>query len=480
MDVAEYVSHDAVGLARLVQRGEVRPLELLDAALARIGQWNGPLNAVVAMREEAARAEAAALSRDRPLAGVPFLLKDFLALLAGFPTTNGAGFLRHFVPQADSLLVERYRRAGLVMLGKTNTPEMAISASTEPRLFGPTRNPWDTARSAGGSSGGSAAAVAAGMVPAAHATDGGGSIRIPAAACGLVGLKPTRGRISMAPLLGESLAGAAAEHVVTRSVRDTAALLDISHGAVHGDPYAAAPPPRPYLEELHLPVGRLRIAVSAEPPYPCKLDHECRKGLEDTARLLEDLGHIVEEATPPTEPEALDSAFLVAMSVNIASTIELRAAGRPHGPGDFEPVTWAMIERGRKYSGIDYLRAVQTFHRLGRLAAPFFARHDLLLTPTLATLPPPLGHLDTDMTDLDAFLARLFSFAPFTRLWNVTGQPAISLPLAWTGAGLPVGMQFVARAGEEATLLRLAAELERARPWKARYESLFRPAGTAK
>lgn len=480
MNETDYASRDALELASLVRRGEVSPLELLDAALARIARLNGEINAVVALRESAARREAEAADRSRPLAGVPFLLKDFLALLAGTATTNGAAFLRDFVPDTSSLLVERYQRAGLVMLGKTNTPEMAISASTEPRLFGPTRNPWDPRRSAGGSSGGSAAAVAAGMVPAAHATDGGGSIRIPAAACGLVGLKPSRGRISMAPLLGESLAGAASEHVVSRSVRDTAALLDASLGAGGGDPYGAPLPARPYLDELRQPCGRLRIAVSADPPYPCAIDRECREGLDQTARLLEGLGHFVEEATPPTEPEALDRAFLAAMSVNIASTIDLRSGGRRYGAEDFEPVTWAMIERGRQFSGIDYLRAVQTFHRLGRVAAPFFARYDVLLTPTLATLPPMIGHLDTSLSDLDAFLTRLFSFAPFTRLWNATGQPAISLPLAWTDSGLPVGMQFVGRSGDEATLLRLAGQLEEARPWSGRYRRLVTPAETAR
>lgn len=472
MMIHEFSEFDGLALAALIARGEMSAEEVVQSALNCITKVDPTLNSVVRLDPEGALRVARNLPKGRPFGGVPFLLKDFLAMVAGEPTSSGAAFLKDFIAPEDSVLVRRYREAGFIILGRTNTPEMAISASTEPRLFGATRNPWDSARSAGGSSGGSAAAVAARMVPVAHATDGGGSIRIPASACGLVGLKPSRGRNSMAPLMGESLGGAAAEHVVARSVRDCAAVLDCTAGPAPGDPYAAPAPTRPFLAETDRPAGRLRVAVSVAPPYPCDVAPECRAALAAAAALCADLGHIVEEATPAIDAELLDQAFLTAMTVNIASTVALRAQGRSYGPEDFEPVTWAMIEHGRARSGVDYLRAIQAFHRIGRQAAPFFQTYDVLLTPTLATLPPPLGWLDIGMSDLDGFLNRLFSFAPYTRVWNATGQPAISLPLHWTGAGLPVGVQFVGRANDEATLLRLAAELERAAPWAKRRPKL--------
>lgn len=468
MSEPDLLALDALDLAAAVRRREIEPRDLVRRALRRIARHNPRLDAVVASLAGPALAAAETVDRDAPFAGVPTLIKDFLAQVAGTPTTAGARAFADAAPATvDSETVARLRAAGLLIVGKSNTPEMAISASTEPALFGPTRNPYDPARSAGGSSGGAAAAVAAGLVPVAHATDGGGSIRIPAAACGLVGLKTSRGRISMAPL-GESLAGGAVEGVLTRTVRDSAALVDVLAGNAPGDPYAAPALHGPLLAETGRPTGRLRIALSLRPPYPCAIDEDCRAAALAAARLLSDLGHRVEEADPPIDEGELDHAFLVAMSVNIANAIALRGEGRAFSADDFEPVTWAMIERGRALSGIDYVRATQAFHRLGRTVAPFFRRHDLLLTPTLATLPPLLGHLDTRTADLDGFLRRLFSFAPFTRPWNATGQPAISLPLHWTASGLPVGVQFVARYGDEATLVRLAAELERAAPWRDR------------
>lgn len=464
----EFAEYDGLGLAALVRQGDLTPKELVNAALSRISRLNPQINAVVVSMAEDALNAANQVDRSAPFARIPFLLKDFAAQTKGSATTSGAKFFANSIAPADSELVARYRRAGLLIVGKTNTPEMALSSSTEPAFYGPTRNPYDLTRSAGGSSGGSAAAVAARLVPMAHATDGAGSIRIPAAACGLVGLKVSRGRISMGPYTGESLGGAATENALTRTVRDCAALLDISAGSIVGDPYAAPTGADSYLAETEKSPGRLRIALSLKAPYPCEVASECRDAAEATAQICAEMGHYVELADPPIEIEELDRAFMVAMSVNVAGNIATRAQGRRFGPDDFEPVTWATIERGRSFSGTDYLQAIQSFHRLSRLVAPFFSRYDLLLTPTLASLPPPLGWLDTKLTDLDEFFRRAFSFAPFARPWNAAGQPAISLPLHWTDTGLPVGVQFVARYGEEATLIRLSAELERAHPWVAR------------
>lgn len=468
----EYASYDGLGLAQLVRSGRVSAIELLEAALARSAQVNPDLNAIVFDMQAEARREIAAGLPPGPFSGVPYLLKDFQALVRGVPTTFGAAFLRNFVPTVDSETVARSKRAGFAIFGKTNTPEFAISPTTEPRLFGPTRNPWGLARSAGGSSGGAAAAVAGGIVPLAHATDGGGSIRIPASACGLFGMKISRGRNTLAPMLGEALAGAAVEHCVSRSVRDSAALLDATRGAAPGDPYGAPPPARNYLEEVGAPPGRLRIAVSAQPFLPAQISDGSRAALADAAKLCESLGHHVEEATPHADFETLAHAFFVAFATNIASSIAQRAQGRAYGSGDFEPVTWAAIEAARAFSAIDYLQAVQTFHRLGRQVAPFFETYDALLTPTLATLPPLLGELAMNATDAQDYFQRVWRFTPFTALFNATGQPAMTVPLGWQEEGLPVGVQFAARYGAEDLLFRLAAQLEQARPWFARIPAL--------
>lgn len=464
---AEYRRLDAVAMAELVQSRQVTPPELLDAALAEIARLNPKINAVVLPMAEQAREALATLDPAAPLAGVPFLLKDFLALYKGIPTSGGARFFARDAAPIDSELVRRYRHAGLSIVGKANSSEFAIAASSEGRLFGATRNPWDATRTPGGSSGGSAAAVAARLVPAAHATDGGGSIRIPASACGLFGLKPSRGRISMAPG-GEGLGGCAAEHVVSRSVRDSAVLLDLTSGHLPGDPYTAPPPLQPYADEAIADPGPLTIAFSDATPDGSAVAPECRAALDDAARLLESLGHRLVPVTPKVDWQALDHAFFVVMAVQTRRVMQLRAAGRTYGPDDFEPVTWAMAEAGRDFSGVDYLTAIQTFHRIGRETAPFFQQHDLLLTPTLASLPPTLGYLSTETPDLPGYLKRTFDFAPYTRLFNVTGQPAMSLPLYWAPSNLPVGVQIAGRYGAESLLFRLAFQLERARPWAER------------
>lgn len=467
LSAAEYRRLDAVAMADLVRNRQITPQALLEAALRETERVNPAVNAVVVPMHEQARQTLPTLDLAAPLAGVPFLLKDFLALYRGVPTSGGAAFFAKDSAAIDSELVSRYRRAGLNVVGKASSSEFAIAASCESRLFGPTRNPWDLARSPGGSSGGSAAAVAARIVPAAHATDGGGSIRIPASACGLFGLKPSRGRISMAPA-GEGLGGCAAEHVVSRSVRDSAALLDVSAGPLAGDPYTAPPPSRPYRQEVDADPGPLSIAFSADTPDGTAVAPECIDAMQEAARLLESLGHRLTPATPKVDWEALDRAFFVVMAVQTRRVMLLRAGKRRFAAGDFEPVTWAMAEAGKGYSGTEYLEAIQTFHRIGRETAPFFQAHDLLLTPTLAALPPVLGHLSTETEDLHGYLRRTFEFAPYTRLFNVTGQPAMSVPLNWTAAGLPIGVQFAAPYGGEAMLFRLAGQLERAQPWAAR------------
>ena len=465
----DYRKHDAVALADLIRRKQITASEAVEAAIAAVERINPKLNAVTVPMFEQGR--DAARDATGPLAGVPFLLKDFLAQYKGVPTSAGTKVFAKDIAPLDSELVARYRRAGLAILGKTNSSEFAIAAGSEPRAFGVTHNPWDPTRSPGGSSGGSAAAVAARLVPAAHATDGGGSIRIPASACGIFGLKPSRGRISFAPG-SEGLAGAANEHVVSRSVRDSAALLDISAGYVPGDPYTAPAPERPFLQEIGRPVEKLRIGLWTQAPHGDAVAPQCLAAVEDAAKLLRELGHDVELASLPLDWPALDDAFFTVMAVQTAMVMDLRAAGRSFSAQDFEGVTWAMAEYGRGKTGLDYLRAVQTFHRTGRGMTYTMSTFDLLLSPTLAGLPQVLGVLDTGVSDAQDFMRRTFQFAPFTKLFNVTGQPAMSLPLYWTKDNLPVGVQIVGRYGAEGLLFRLAAQLESARPWADRLPPL--------
>jgi amidase len=463
----DYVGRDGLGLAELVRRREVTAEELLEVAIARIEALDPVVNAVVTRLDERARSEAAALPEDAPLKGVPFLLKDLGGAQAGVPLTAGSRFFADAKAPYDSELVTRYRRAGLVTLGRTNTPEFGFAPTTEPQLFGPTRNPWDTSRTAGGSSGGSAAAVATGMVPLAHASDGGGSIRIPASCCGLFGLKTTRARNSMAPYAGESIAGCGVEHVVSRSVRDSAAALDATCGPALGDPYFAPPPARPYLEEVGADPGRLRIALTTTSFRGNPVHPDCVAAAEDAARLCEGLGHTVEEAAPDFDIEELDSIFTTIFCIGAAGNIELRArlAGRTLEAAGFERVTWAMIELARKVPAPTYVGMVNRMHAIGRQIAAFFADHDVLLTPTLAGPPVKLGVIDMMSEDFDAYQQRLWDFIPFTYPFNASGQPAMSVPLSWNEGGLPIGVQFVGRYGDEATLFRLAGQLEQARPW---------------
>ena len=467
---------DATAQAELVRQRKASPRELVDAAIARIERVNPKLNAVIIQRFEKARAEAAAPDLPAgPFRGVPFLLKDLICHSAGDPYHAGMRLLREleWVERYDTHLAARFRAAGFVFLGRTNVPELGPAPTTEPLAYGPTRNPWDTSRSPGGSSGGSAAAVAAGLVPVAHANDGGGSIRIPSSECGLVGLKPSRGRTSLGPDVGEGWGGLSVEHVVARSVRDTAAVLDAVAGYLPGDPYTAPPPVRPFRDEVGAAPGKLRVGLLVKAPAAqAEVHPECATAARETARLLESLGHRVEESSPAALAD--DEVGRAAVTVITAATARDLAywserTGRKIGPGDVEPMTWAIAEMGRPVSASDYLRAIEYLHAHTRQVAAWWADgFDLLLTPTLPEPPPRLGEFDPAPGDPLRGFTRGGTFVAFTMPFNVTGQPAISLPLHWSTDGLPIGVQLGAAYGREDLLLRIAAQLEEARPWSAR------------
>jgi amidase len=459
---------DATAQADLVRRKQVTPSELVEGAIQRIERVNPTLNAVVRKMYDEGRASASGPLPEGAFTGVPYLLKDLLAAYAGVPMTSGSVFARDFVPAHDSELVRRLKRAGLIVLGKTNTPEYGILPTTEPALFGPARNPWDTGRTTGGSSGGSAAAVAAGMVPMAHANDGGGSIRIPASCCGLFGLKPTRARNPLGPDFGDMYGGLIAEHAVTRSVRDSAALLDATAGPDLGDPYWA-PPSGPFVTEVGRDPGRLRIAFARQAPSG-SVHPDCVRAVEDAARLCERLGHEVEEAAPVLNNEMLVDCFMTIWAAGCTWTIDGLARGvkKPVTEAEVEPGTWVLYEMGKRRSAPEYLSAVQALQSVSRGIAKFFLKYDLWLTPTLGEPPVPLGWFDATADDPLRGMRRATAFVPFTAIFNVTGQPAMSVPLYWNDAGLPIGVHFAARFGDEATLFRLAAQLESARPWAAR------------
>jgi amidase len=485
---SEYDRYDALGLAELVRRKEVTPLELVEEAISRIEKVNPQVNAVIHPMYDLARRQAQGELPAGPFQGVPFLLKDLLVHYAGVPTRCGSRFFKDFVPDHDSEMVRRYKAAGVIILGKTNAPELGLVPFTEPELFGPTNNPWDLSRTAGGSSGGSAAAVAARIVPMAHGNDGGGSIRIPASCCGVFGLKPTRGRNPIGPDLGEAWQGLAIDHVLTLSVRDSAAMLDATAGPDVGAPYFAPPPARPFLEEVGKDPGRLRIAFTTQPLLPATVHPDCVKGVEETAKLLADLGHDVEEAAPQLDGRAFARAFLTMVCGETLADIRDGEVlvGRKATFQDFEPSTWALGLLGRQISSGEFAQAVRTLQRFARQVAQFFQEYDVLLTPTLAMPPFPTGALQPKgfeavalkllgrlnagallnaLAGIEALAEQVFAFIPFTPVFNVTGQPAMSVPLYWNDEGLPIGMHFVGRYGNEATLFRLAAQLEQARPW---------------
>jgi len=472
--MTDVVALDATAQAKLVAEGEVLPQELVAGAIARAEKANPELNAIVSpLYEEAAKAASGELP-DGPFKGVPFLFKDLGAGLAGQPMQMGNRVLKEMDMRmpVDTNLGLRFKAAGLVTLGRTATPEFGILPTTEPEAGdGPTRNPWDTSRSTGGSSGGSAAAVAAGIVPIAHASDGGGSIRIPASACGLVGLKASRARISLAPLMGDSMSGLTTELVVAHSVRDVATMLDWVHGPQPGDPYGCPPPARPYSDEAVAGTESLKIALLTESLTGDSLEPAVVGAARETAKKLEDLGHEVTELSLPTvgDPEVLYQTFITRWAAGMSQTADTigMIAGRPLTPDDVEPLTWALIEKGRQEGGAAYLAAIQQHQLVARMIAgiQIDGQFDLLMTPTLAKVPPKLGHYDQHGADpMDAML-KAREIATFTGIFNATGQPAISLPLETSDEGLPIGIQFVAPMWREDLLIGLAGELERAHPW---------------
>lgn len=487
MNFADYERHDATGLADLVRTGAVSAAELLDTAIARAEAVNPRINAIVRPLHDYARGVARAPVAG-PFAGVPFLIKDLFADFAGEPTTSGSRYFRDFVPKEDSELVRRFKAAGLVIFGKTNTPELGLTPFTEPTLFGPARNPWNLSRTTGGSSGGAGAAVAAGIVPMASGGDGGGSIRIPASANGLVGLKPTRGRIPTGPVRGNCWHGAATEHVLTRSVRDTAAMLDATGGPDPGPPHIAPPPAMPFARAIEQAPRRLRIAFSGTPMCARTMHPECLAGLQATAKLLANLGHEVIEDAPKISSEAFRHAFMTMVASETAADYAQGAmlTGRRPTLADVEPRTMAMIRLGRAITGEELGVALRTLDAMTREIGRWFERYDVLLQPTLGMPPFPIGALQPDATESFqmwlgnhlplGFLAKkpemmlplgekIFEWIPNTAVFNVTGQPSLSLPLHWSADSLPVGMMFTARFAEDATLLQLAAQLEKAKPW---------------
>jgi amidase len=471
MSIREYASLDGLALGELVRKGEVTGLELLEEAIARVEKHNGAINAVVYKFYDQAR--DAARSRkagNAPFEGVPLLLKDILGDCAGVPTRYGARYAPEIPAAEDCELVARYKRGGFIPFAKTNVPEFGLVPFTESQLYGPARNPWRLDSTPGGSSGGSAAAVAAGIVPIAHGNDGGGSIRIPAACCGLVGLKPTRGRNSMAPVAGDVMSGLVVEHVLTRTVRDSAAVLDATAGSVPGDPCVAPPPSKSYLREVSTSPGRLRIAFSSRGLFGDSVHPDCAEAVSHAAKLCASLGHIVQEDSPPADFASVSTYFFAIWAAGTA--FELLAAklmtGREPTRDLLEGLTWNLNELGTSMTAGQYLLAVNILQRFSRDFAGFFEKYDLWLTPTLGLPPLRIGTVDLMSPAASLADETIVRFTHVNPLYNLSGQPAISLPLYWSRDGLPIGVLFGARFGGEATLFQIAGQIEQAEPWAGR------------
>jgi amidase len=471
--IDEYADFDGVGLGGLVAQGDVNPAELVEEAIRRAEAANPKLNAIVFTDYQRARDAAAGVLPQGAFPGVPFFLKDIFGFTKGMPTRQACRLIPPVPSDHDSLLTARFRAAGLIMLGKTNVPEFGLVPTTESKLYGPCRNPWNLEHSPGGSSGGSAALVAAGVVPLAHANDGGGSIRIPASCCGLVGLKPTRSRTSYAPDFGDIVDGLGVDLVVSRSVRDTAAALDAVAGNVQGDPYWA-PPPDAYFDGIARAPKRLRIAFSTNKLDGRPLHDDCIAAVRAAADLCERLGHNVEEGSPDLDQSLLIPAFMALWGANLAAGIDYLShlVGRAPTADDFEGLTWGLYEAGKQVSASQYLLAKGVMAQATRQAAAFHETYDLWLTATLGTPPVKLGTFDMEERDPQRSFAPLIDYVPFTAMQNVTGQPAVNLPMHWNADGLPIGVQFVGRYGDELTLLQLAAQMENAAPWSERYKSI--------
>lgn len=487
MKFDEYVQHDGLALADLVRRGEVSATELLDAATARADATHASLNAIVKRLDDAARRRVAeGFGPGLPFGGVPFLVKDLFQDIAGEPNGSGSRSLKRVPAPEDADVVRRWREAGLVIFGKTNSPEFGARNVTEPHAFGVTRNPWDLGRTPGGSSGGSASAVAAGVVPVAGANDGGGSIRIPAAACGLFGIKAGRGRISMGPMFGEGMNGAAVQGVVSRSVRDSAAMLDILQGPEPHAPYFMPAPATPYLDALKAPVRKLRIGFSWASPLGTEVHPEARAAVERAATLLRSLGHEVDEASPAIDGVQMAQDFLLSWFAIQAGLVDDIMAHTGARPSDFEPDTRAMAAVGRSVGASELLRSQARWHEHVRALSRFHARYDCWMSPVLSAPPVRIGALDTPkalhllnelisglrlsgwLRSTPAFqkaVIQNLAWTPYTQLGNLTGRPAMSVPLHWTPEGLPMGVQFVGALDSEALLLQLATQLEQAQPW---------------
>jgi len=470
MSFAEYDRHDALGLAALIAKKKITAREAIDEAIARAEKLNPALNAIIFPAFERARDAAKSRLPRGPFTGVPILLKDMRAGAIGMPTRSGSRMMPPIPADHDSTVVARFRAAGLIPLGKTNVPEFGILPTTESALYGPARNPWNLAHSTGGSSGGSAAAVAAGIVPIAHATDGGGSIRIPASCNGLVGLKVSRGRITQGPDASDSTSGLSVDNVVTRSVRDTAAALDFISAIDYGDPYTAPAPEGSYLDGIRRKPKRLRIAFSLANLYGRGFHPDVTAAVKKAAKLCGELGHTVEEATPAIPAEESTEAFMTLWACATGYGVSMLAGLTGIAPSleVLEGLTLGLYERGRQIPAIRQIWAQQTLFRYARVMAAFHERYDVWLTPTLGAPPVALGVIDTGESDVERAFEPFRDYVPYTALQNGSGQPAINLPLHWNKDGLPIGVQFVARYGGETLLLKLAAELEKASPWAQR------------
>ncbi len=469
-----YAAHDALGLARLIADGEVTALEVLEAALTRADAVDPQIGALVHRFADRARHRASEPLGEGVFAGVPFLFKDLYTWQEGLPAENGSRLWQGFIAPISFTFVQRAEATGLVPFGRTKSSEEGISFTTEPAALGPTRNPWALDRSAGGSSGGSAAAVAAGIVPMAHGSDGGGSIRMPAAQCGLFGLKPSRGRVPSGPLVGEGWAGLATSHVLTRSVRDSAAFLDAVHGPEPGDPYACPAPAGTYLQEVGADPGHLRIAFHLDGLDGDPLDPENQRAVRRAADLLADLGHTVEEARPAIDIDALTDAVRTVVAANQWNTARMRYAARGREPDGWglETCTWDFAQRARTLTAADYAGALSAFHTASRVFGAFFEQYDAVVSATLRRPPMPLGTVDTDALDVDGLFDHARREMPVTQFFNMTGCPAMSVPLHWNDDGLPVGIHIGAGFGREDHLFRLAAQLEEAQPWFDRRPTL--------
>lgn len=467
MNPVEYANCDAIELARHIAAGVITAPDAIEAAWAVIDAVDGPIHAFVSLEKEVTR-DALRAGRAGPLAGVPIAMKDCVGFVAGALRDFGSRLRPAVRMDCDDEVVARYRAGGLIPLGTTNVPELSSSLTTESRRHGPCRNPWNLAHSSGGSSGGAAAAVACGAVPIAYGNDSAGSLRVPASCCGVFGFRPGRGRVPLGPRDGEIWYGLLAHHVITRSVRDSALVLDLSEGTDPGAPYGAPAKARPYLDECRLPPVPLRIAVDDGAAQGVTLAPECAQALASTADRLRSLGHIVTPASPDCSGSQVIETINLLLAVALAEELPglARAAGRPIGPDTVECALRVMMERGTRASAVELSAALAFRNTAGRALGRLLVQYDVLLTPTLAMPPAPLGWLDADSPDVDAYLERMWRYSPFTPLANLCGVPSMSVPLARTDTGLPVGMMFTARYGEEGTLFRLAAELERAFPWR--------------